>query len=49
MNGVASGWVIAGGLLMDLATVFVGVGLVHMVRRRLQRRREAASMIATAP
>ena len=49
MNGVASGWVIAGGLLMDLATVFVGVGLVHMVRRRLQRRREAASMIATVP
>jgi len=48
MNGVASGWVIAGGLVMDLATVFAGVGLVHLVRRRLERRREAASMIANA-
>jgi hypothetical protein len=49
MNGVASGWMIAGGLVMDLATVVVGVALARMVRRSLQRRREAASMIATAP
>jgi hypothetical protein len=49
MNGVASGWMIAGGLVMDLATVFLGVGLVHVARRRLERRREAASMIVTAP
>ena len=49
MNGVASGWMIAGGLVMDLATVALGVGLAHAVRRRQERRREAASMIATAP
>jgi hypothetical protein len=49
MNSGASGGAIAGTLFGDLGTVFVGVGLVRMVRRRLRRRREAASMIATAP
>lgn len=48
MNGGASSWAIADGLLGDLGTIFVGVGLVHMARRRLRRRREAASMTATA-
>jgi hypothetical protein len=49
MNGGASAGAIAGSLFGDLGTVFVGVGLVRMVRRRLRCRREAASMIVTAP
>jgi hypothetical protein len=48
VNGGASGWAIAGALPGDLATIFVGAGLVHMARRRLRRRREASSMTATA-
>jgi hypothetical protein len=49
MNGGASGGAIASCLFGELVTVFFGVGLVRMVRRRLRSRREAASMIATAP
>jgi hypothetical protein len=49
MNGGASAGAIAGSLFGDLGTVFVGVGLVRMVRRRLRCRREAASMIVAAP
>jgi hypothetical protein len=48
VNGGASGWAIAGALSGDLATILAGVGLVHMARRRLRRRREASSMTATA-
>jgi hypothetical protein len=44
MNGGAAGAAIAGVLLLEVGSVFVGVGLVRVVRRRLRRRREAAEL-----
>ena len=49
MNGGASVAAIAGVLFLELGSVFFGVGLVHMVRRRLRHRREAPSMTTAAP
>jgi len=48
LTGGASGWAIAGAVSGDLGTIFVGAGLVHMMRRRRRRHRDATSVAATA-
>jgi len=49
MDGVSAGGAMFGALIFDLPAIFITIGLVRMVRRRLRARKDATSMIATAP